>query len=63
MIARLSMLAKRLSDLNAFQGQEFCQKAMDIEEQHLAIRDRIHEAAEVLDESLPRYTQVTCTSA
>ncbi|KAI7806099.1 putative microtubule-actin cross-linking factor 1, partial [Triplophysa rosa] len=58
LIARLSMLAKRLSDLNPFQGQVFCQKAMDIEEQHLAIRDRIHEAAGVLEESLPRYTQL-----
>ncbi|KAA0702847.1 Microtubule-actin cross-linking factor 1 [Triplophysa tibetana] len=58
LIARLSLLAKRLSDLNPFQGQEFCQKATDIEEQHLAIRDRIYEAAEVLEESLPRYTQL-----
>lgn len=53
------MLAKHLSDLNPVQGQEFCQKAMDIEEQHLAIRDRIHKAAGVLEESLPCYIQVT----
>uniref|UniRef100_A0A671PZA1 Microtubule-actin cross-linking factor 1, isoforms 1/2/3/5-like n=1 Tax=Sinocyclocheilus anshuiensis TaxID=1608454 RepID=A0A671PZA1_9TELE len=59
LIARLIMLAQRLSDLNAAQGQEFCQKARDTEEQHLAIRDRVQEAAGVLEESLPRYTQVT----
>uniref|UniRef100_A0A8C1SSB6 Microtubule actin crosslinking factor 1 n=1 Tax=Cyprinus carpio TaxID=7962 RepID=A0A8C1SSB6_CYPCA len=59
LIARLIMLAQRLSDLNAVQGLEFCQKARDTEEQHLAIRDRVREAAGVLEESLPRYTQVT----
>lgn len=53
------MLAQRLSDMNAAQGQEFCQKARDAEEQHLSIRDRVREAAGVLEESLPRYTQVT----
>ncbi|XP_016097767.1 microtubule-actin cross-linking factor 1, isoforms 1/2/3/5-like [Sinocyclocheilus grahami] len=58
LIARLIMLAQRLSDLNAAQGQEFCQKARDTEEQHLAIRDRVREAAGVLEESLPRYTQL-----
>uniref|UniRef100_A0A8C1P0N8 Uncharacterized protein n=1 Tax=Cyprinus carpio TaxID=7962 RepID=A0A8C1P0N8_CYPCA len=57
LIARLIMLAQRLSDLNAVQGLEFCQKARDTEEQHLAIRDRVREAAGVLEESLPRYTQ------
>ncbi|XP_065102531.2 microtubule-actin cross-linking factor 1, isoforms 6/7 isoform X2 [Paramisgurnus dabryanus] len=58
LIARLTMLAKRLSDLNPAQGQEFCQKAMDLEEQYLAIRDKVREAAGVLEESLPRYTQL-----
>ncbi|XP_042627817.1 microtubule-actin cross-linking factor 1, isoforms 1/2/3/5 [Cyprinus carpio] len=58
LIARLIMLAQRLSDLNTAQGQEFCQKARDTEEQHLAIRDRVREAAGVLEESLPRYTQL-----
>ncbi|XP_026140571.1 microtubule-actin cross-linking factor 1, isoforms 1/2/3/5-like isoform X2 [Carassius auratus] len=58
LIARLIMLARRLSDLNTAQGQEFCQKARDTEEQHLSIRDRVREAAGVLEESLPRYTQL-----
>ncbi|XP_051574276.1 microtubule-actin cross-linking factor 1, isoforms 6/7 [Myxocyprinus asiaticus] len=58
LMARLSMLAKRLSDLNPDQGLEFCQKAKDSEEQHLAIRDKVREAAGVLEESLPRYTQL-----
>ncbi|XP_056114056.1 microtubule-actin cross-linking factor 1, isoforms 6/7 isoform X1 [Rhinichthys klamathensis goyatoka] len=58
LIARLIMLAHRLSDLNTAQGQEFCQKARDTEEQHLSIRDRVREAAGVLEESLPRYTQL-----
>ncbi|KAI2655805.1 Microtubule-actin cross-linking factor 1 [Labeo rohita] len=58
LIARLIMLAQRLSDLNATQGEDFCQKARDTEEQHLAIRDRVREAAGVLEESLPRYTQL-----
>nr|XP_695869.5 microtubule-actin cross-linking factor 1, isoforms 1/2/3/5 [Danio rerio] len=58
LIARLIMLAQRLSDLNAVQGQEFCHKARDTEEQHLAIRERVREAAAVLEESLPRYTQL-----
>ncbi|XP_077061585.1 microtubule-actin cross-linking factor 1, isoforms 6/7 [Siphateles boraxobius] len=58
LIARLIMLAQRLSDLNTAQGQEFCQKARDTEEQHLSIRDRVREAAGVLEESLPRYTQL-----
>ncbi|KAG1936136.1 microtubule-actin cross-linking factor 1, isoforms 1/2/3/5 [Pimephales promelas] len=58
LIARLITLAQRLSDLNPAQGQEFCQKAKDTEEQHLAIRDRVREAAGILEESLPRYTQL-----
>ncbi|KAI4904060.1 hypothetical protein NFI96_033881 [Prochilodus magdalenae] len=58
LIARLGMLAKRLSDLNAGQGQDYCQRATEAEQQHQAIRDRVKEAASVLEESLPRYTQL-----
>ncbi|KAG9276320.1 microtubule-actin cross-linking factor 1-like isoform X1 [Astyanax mexicanus] len=58
LIARLGMLAKRLSDLNTSQAQKYCQKAAEAEEQHQAIRDRVREAASVLEESLPRYTQL-----
>lgn len=55
------MLAKRLSDLSPDQAQQYCQKATEAEEHYQTIRDRVREAAGVLEESLPRYTQVTNT--
>ncbi|XP_066538395.1 microtubule-actin cross-linking factor 1, isoforms 6/7 [Hoplias malabaricus] len=58
LVARLGMLAKRLSDLNPSQAERYCQKAAEAEEQHQTIRDRVREAASVLEESLPRYTQL-----
>lgn len=58
LIARLCSLAKRLSELNPIQGDEFCRKAAHAEEQHRAIRDRVRETASLLEESLPRFTQV-----
>ncbi|AWO97021.1 putative microtubule-actin cross-linking factor 1 [Scophthalmus maximus] len=58
LIARLCSLAKRLSELNSAQGDEFCRRAADAEEQHGAIRDRVRETASLLEESLPRFTQL-----
>lgn len=58
LIARLCSLGKRLSELNPIQGNEFCRKATEAEEQHRAIRDRVRETANLLEESLPRFTQV-----
>ena len=58
MIARLCSLAKRLSELNPIQGDQFYHKATEAEEQHRAIRDRVKETANLLEESLPRFTQV-----
>ncbi|KAM7382515.1 hypothetical protein PAMP_002242 [Pampus punctatissimus] len=58
LIARLCSLAKRLSELNPIQGDEFCCKATEAEEQHTAIRDRVRETANLLEESLPRFTQL-----
>lgn len=55
------MLAKRLSDLSPDQAQQYCQKTTEAEEHYQTIRDRVREAAGVLEESLPRYTQVTNT--
>uniref|UniRef100_A0AAY4EH52 Microtubule-actin crosslinking factor 1 n=1 Tax=Denticeps clupeoides TaxID=299321 RepID=A0AAY4EH52_9TELE len=57
LIARLGMLAKRLSDLNSTQGEEYCNKAKEVEVEHQAIRERVREVAALLEESLPRYTQ------
>uniref|UniRef100_A0AAQ5YIY1 Microtubule actin crosslinking factor 1b n=1 Tax=Amphiprion ocellaris TaxID=80972 RepID=A0AAQ5YIY1_AMPOC len=57
LIARLCSLAKRLSELNPIQGDQFCRKATEAEEQHRAIRDRVRETANLLEESLPRFTQ------
>ncbi|XP_028835491.1 microtubule-actin cross-linking factor 1, isoforms 1/2/3/5 isoform X2 [Denticeps clupeoides] len=58
LIARLGMLAKRLSDLNSTQGEEYCNKAKEVEVEHQAIRERVREVAALLEESLPRYTQL-----
>lgn len=58
LIARLCSLAKRLSELNPVQGDEFCRKAAEAEEQHRAIRDQVRQTANLLEESLPRFTQV-----
>lgn len=59
LIARLCSLAKRLSELNPTQGEEFCQKAAEAEEQHKTIRERVRQTAALLEESLPRFAQVT----
>ncbi|TRY53787.1 hypothetical protein DNTS_002699 [Danionella cerebrum] len=58
LIARLILLAQRLSALNADLGEEFCQRARDAEEQSQAIRDRVREAAVLLEDSLPRFIQL-----
>ncbi|XP_075868833.1 microtubule-actin cross-linking factor 1, isoforms 6/7 isoform X3 [Nelusetta ayraudi] len=58
LIARLCSLAKRLSELNPTEGEEFCQKAAEAEEQHKAIRERVRQTAIVLEESLPRFAQL-----
>ncbi|XP_027142135.1 microtubule-actin cross-linking factor 1, isoforms 1/2/3/5 isoform X3 [Larimichthys crocea] len=58
LIVRLCALAKRLSELNPIQGDEFCRKATEAEAQHSAIRDRVRETANLLEESLPRFTQL-----
>uniref|UniRef100_A0A3B4G3V1 Uncharacterized protein n=1 Tax=Pundamilia nyererei TaxID=303518 RepID=A0A3B4G3V1_9CICH len=44
--------------LNSIQGDQFCRKATEAEEQHRAIRDRVRETANLLEESLPRFTQL-----
>ncbi|KAM8869604.1 microtubule-actin cross-linking factor 1, isoforms 6/7 isoform 1-T2 [Spinachia spinachia] len=58
LIARLCSLANRLSELNPVQGEEFSRKATEAEDQHRTIRDRVREAANVLEESLPQFTQL-----
>ncbi|XP_061632171.1 microtubule-actin cross-linking factor 1, isoforms 6/7 isoform X2 [Phyllopteryx taeniolatus] len=58
LISRLCSLAKRLSELNPVQGEGFCLKATEAEEQHRAIRDCVRETAILLEESLPRFTQL-----
>lgn len=63
LIARLCSLAKRLSELNPTEGEEFCQKAAEAEEQHKAIRERVRQTAILLEESLPRFAQVTTHAA
>ncbi|KAM4735914.1 microtubule-actin cross-linking factor 1, isoforms 6/7 isoform 2-T2 [Anableps anableps] len=58
LIARLCILAKRLSELNPVQGEQFSLKATEAEEQHKAIRECVRETASLLEESLPRFTQL-----
>ncbi|XP_043974154.1 microtubule-actin cross-linking factor 1 isoform X1 [Gambusia affinis] len=58
LIARLCVLAKRLSELNPVHGEQFSLKATAAEEQHNAIRERVRETAGLLEESLPRFTQL-----
>ncbi|XP_068616612.1 microtubule-actin cross-linking factor 1, isoforms 6/7 [Brachionichthys hirsutus] len=58
LIARLCALAKRLAELNPVRGEEFCRKASEAEEQHEAIRDQVRQTAKLLEESLPRFTQL-----
>ncbi|XP_037533246.1 dystonin [Nematolebias whitei] len=58
LIARLCAIAKRLSELNSDQGNQFCQKATEAEEKHKTIRDRVRETASLLEESLPRFAQL-----
>ncbi|XP_036395464.1 microtubule-actin cross-linking factor 1 [Megalops cyprinoides] len=59
LIARLGLVSRRLSELNPTQGEEFCRRAAEAEEQHSNIRERVREAASLLEEALPRYTQLS----
>ncbi|KAJ3597988.1 hypothetical protein NHX12_001503, partial [Muraenolepis orangiensis] len=58
LVARLCSVGKRLSELNPGQGVEFHRQASEAEEQHRVFRDRVREAASLLEESLPRYAQL-----
>ncbi|KAI1885515.1 hypothetical protein AGOR_G00204550 [Albula goreensis] len=58
LIARLCLVSRRLSELSPAQGEEFCRRAHEAEEQHSTIRERVREAASLLEEALPRYTQL-----
>ncbi|TTA40550.1 Microtubule-actin cross-linking factor 1, isoforms 1/2/3/5 [Bagarius yarrelli] len=58
LIFRLGMLVKRLSDLSPDQAKQYCQKVTEAEQHYQTIRDKVREAAGVLEESLPRYTQL-----
>ncbi|XP_061676430.1 microtubule-actin cross-linking factor 1, isoforms 6/7 isoform X2 [Syngnathoides biaculeatus] len=58
LISRLCSFAKRLSELNPVQGEVFFRIATEAEEQHRAIRDCVRETAILLEESLPRFTQL-----
>uniref|UniRef100_A0A3B3YPB1 Uncharacterized protein n=1 Tax=Poecilia mexicana TaxID=48701 RepID=A0A3B3YPB1_9TELE len=44
--------------MNPAQGEQFSLKATAAEEQHNAIRERVRETAGLLEESLPRFTQL-----
>ena len=61
LVARLCSVGKRLSELNPGQGEAYHRQAGEAEEQHRAIRDKVREAASLLEESLPRYAQVMQT--
>ncbi|XP_055084057.1 microtubule-actin cross-linking factor 1, isoforms 6/7 [Periophthalmus magnuspinnatus] len=58
LISRLCALAKRLSELNPCQGNEYRQRATEAEDRHRAIRDKVRETSNLLEESLPRFTQL-----
>ncbi|XP_037836259.1 plectin [Kryptolebias marmoratus] len=58
LIARLCVIANCLSELNSDQGKQFCQKAAEAEEKHKTIRDCVRGTASLLEESLPRFTQL-----
>ncbi|KAL4617127.1 dystonin-like [Arapaima gigas] len=59
LISRLCSVSRRLSELSPTRGEEFRRRATEAEEWHCAIRDRVREAAGQLEESLPRYTQLS----
>ncbi|KAG7240593.1 hypothetical protein INR49_026648 [Caranx melampygus] len=54
----LMLSGKTLVRTKSHSGDEFCRKAAHAEEQHRAIRDRVRETASLLEESLPRFTQL-----
>ncbi|XP_059920960.1 microtubule-actin cross-linking factor 1, isoforms 6/7 isoform X1 [Gadus macrocephalus] len=58
LVTRLCSVGKRLSELNPGQGEEFHRQATEAEQRHSAIRDRVREAAALLEESLPRFAQL-----
>ncbi|XP_029115894.1 microtubule-actin cross-linking factor 1, isoforms 1/2/3/5 [Scleropages formosus] len=59
LISRLCSVSRRLAELSPVQGEEFRRRATEAEEWHCAVRDRVREAAGLLEESLPRYTQLS----
>ncbi|XP_066570676.1 plectin [Amia ocellicauda] len=59
LIARLKSVSGRLVELSSSQGKAFSEKARTAEEQHSTIKESVRQAAGVLEEALPRYTQLS----
>lgn len=59
LIARLKSVSVRLVELSHAQGEAFAEKSKAAEELYGTIKERVRQAACVLEEALPRYTQVT----
>ncbi|XP_058877415.1 microtubule-actin cross-linking factor 1, isoforms 6/7 isoform X3 [Acipenser ruthenus] len=59
LIARLKSVSVRLVELSHAQGEAFAEKSKAAEELYGTIKERVRQAACVLEEALPRYTQLT----
>ncbi|XP_041098612.1 microtubule-actin cross-linking factor 1, isoforms 1/2/3/5 [Polyodon spathula] len=59
LIARLKSVSVRLVELSHAQGETFAEKSKAAEELYGTIKERVRQAACVLEEALPRYTQLT----
>lgn len=57
-MGKLQRVSGQLAELNPEQGAPFQQRWREAEEQYGCIRERVRQAAAVLEDALPRYSQV-----
>uniref|UniRef100_W5MQ75 Plectin n=1 Tax=Lepisosteus oculatus TaxID=7918 RepID=W5MQ75_LEPOC len=59
LIAQLKSVSGHLREMSPSQGEAFAARAQEAEEQHSRIKERVRQAACILEEALPRYTQLS----
>ncbi|KAM6282660.1 microtubule-actin cross-linking factor 1, isoforms 6/7-like [Porphyrio hochstetteri] len=59
LLAKLQRVSAELAELSPEQGAPFQRRWQEAEEQYRSLRERVRQAAALLDDALPRYSQVT----
>lgn len=63
LVAKLQRVAAQLQELSPEHAAPLQQRCKEAEEQYSCIRQRMQQAAVMLEDALPRYGQVQCSNA